>query len=67
MRDFFGHLGDEKNGGEVLKDGWHLLPPAAGREIRCREGTLWEWEQRGGELKLPLFFALEGGNLVTGF
>ena len=30
MRDFFGHLGDEKNGAEVLKDGWHLLPPLQG-------------------------------------
>ena len=33
MEEFFGHLGDEKNGGEVLKDGWHLLPPLQGGDF----------------------------------
>lgn len=32
MKEFFGHLGDE-NGGEVLKDGWHLLPPLGGNFV----------------------------------
>lgn len=33
MKEFFGHHGDEKNGGEVLKDGWHLLPPLWGGSL----------------------------------
>ena len=56
----FGHHGDEKNGGGVLKDGWHLLTPLWGGSLVGMGAERWR-------IKTASFFALRGGNLVTIF